>query len=239
MNKLIVSFLLFSSTAFASLPRGAISNVGVGLYGVYMTGDASCQNSLIAALPLSKNPVSSNFVASPVLGAGSVPAKISCVILVLSNSIQIAWQASAAYPGLDNLCAAGGTAPVNPCVGAPSIVWPAAIVADAKALGLTLATNCSAAPSGTEVVPVFMSVNSSCTGNSNIDKSISGCTALGKSTSSTSQSPVSSNSTSSGARIPLTLPSGRLIFAVDPDQIVSGVGVACSVTSPPVFSIHQ
>jgi hypothetical protein len=216
-----------------------INNVGVSLYGVYMTGDPSCQNSLIASLPLSKNPNLSNFVASPILGAGSVPSKISCVILILANSIQVGWQASAAYPGADNLCSAGGTAPINPCLSTSSVVWPATILADAKALGLTLATSCSATPSGTEIVPVFMSVNSSCTGNSNIDKTISGCTALGKSTSSPSQSPVTSNSTSSGARIPLTLPNGRLIFAVDPDQVVGGIGATCAVTSLPVFSIHQ
>jgi len=234
---LIFVSIILGATSFANLPRSAVNSVGVTLYGVFTTADPTCQNSLVASLPLSKTPITSNFAVAPILGAGSVPTKIACVVLVLANKIQINWSA-ASYSGSDSVCSAGGSASVNTCVGT-AVSWPALITSSAQAIGLSIANSCSVAPTGNEIVPVFMSVNSNCTGNSVIDQNITGCSISGKSTSSVAQAPSTTNSTSSGARIPSTQSKGRIVFAVDPDQIVSGNGGVCGLSTAPVFSIHQ
>ncbi len=230
--------LLFGfSQANANITRSNISNVGVTLYGVYMTSDPSCQTGLIASVPLVKTPTTSNFVNAPVLGSGVVPVKVACVVLVVANQMQIAWQAGT-YSAPDNVCAAGGAAHVNPCV-STTIVWPSMISQNAQAIGLSMASSCGAVPLGTEVVPVYMSIHSACTGNSVIDQQISGCSLSGKTTSSISQAPSSMNNSSSGAKIQVLPVRGRIVFAVDPDQIISGQSGVCSAVSAPVFSIHQ
>ena len=237
MIRVMCAFLLLASQAQANLARSNISNVGVSLYGVFITSDPTCQVGLIASVPLVKTPVSSNFATAPVLGAGPVPLRVGCIVLVVANQVQVGWKAGS-YAAPDNVCAAGGTANVNPCASA-SLSWPSIIAQSAQAVGLTLSTGCSATPTGTEVVPVYMSINSVCTGNSVIDQQTAGCTVAGKTTSTVAQAPSTNSSASSGARIQLLPVNGRIVFAVDPDQIISGQTGVCSAVSSPVFSIHQ
>jgi len=237
VKSILVGILLFVVQAQANLSRTTISNLGVSLYGVYMTSDPSCQVGLVPSVPLAKSPTTSNFVSSPVLGAGPVPNRVACVILIIANQIQVTWQAGS-YVAPDNVCSAGGTANVNPCVNT-NITWPASITQAAAASGLNLSSSCASSPTGTEVVPIFMSIDSSCTGSSVIDQQTTGCTSAGKSTSTPVQAPISINSTTSGSRI-MSLPvNGRIVFVVDPDQMISGSTGICSAVSTPVFSIHQ
>lgn len=233
----LLSGLFFVSEAWANLERSTISNVGVSLYGVFMTSDPNCQVGLIASVPLSLMPTISNFVSAPVLGAGPVPKRLACVVLLVANQVQVTWQAGA-YQAPDNVCNAGGTTNVNPCV-STAITWPLTISQSAQAMGLSLSNSCGTTPTGSEIVPIFMSINSSCTGNSVIDAQTAGCTIAGKTTSSVSQAPSSINSSSSGARIQATAVSGRIVFAVDPERIISGQSGACKSASVPVFSIHR
>ncbi len=238
MIKIIIATLaLIAQQAHANLARSNISNVGVSLYGVFMTSDPSCQANLIASVPLTKTPVSSNFVTAPVLGAGPVPNKVACVVLIIANQVQVGWNAGA-YSAPDNVCATGGIANVNPCM-STTLTWPAIITQSAQIAGLTLANSCGAAPTGTEVVPVYMSIDSVCTGNSVVDSQTNGCTVSGKTTSSVAQAPRTINSSTSGARIQYLPVNGRIVFAVDPDQIISGQSGSCAAVSSPVFSIHQ
>lgn len=234
----LVAFLILSQhQAWANLTRSNISNVGVSLYGVFITSDPSCQVGLIASVPLTKTPTSSNFVTAPVLGAGPVPLRVACVVLVVANQVQVGWKAGT-YSAPDNVCATSGTANVNPCTNA-SLTWPALITQSAAGVGLTLSNSCPLTPLGTEVVPIYMSINSACTGNSVIDQQTTGCTVSGKTTSSVVQAPSTNSSASSGARI-MDLPvNGRIVFAVDPDQIISGQSGTCAAVSSPVFSIHR
>ncbi len=235
--KWILVFIIGISQANASLPRGNISNVGVSLYGVFMTSDPSCQTGLISSLPLSKTPQSSNFVSAPILGAGSVPNRLGCIVLVVANQIQLTWQVGT-YAAPDNVCSAGGSANVSPCTNT-NINWPANITQSAQAIGLSLSSNCAASPTGNEVVPIFLSINSVCTGSSVIDQQTTGCSVAGKSTSSVVQAPSTISSSSSGAKLQAIPINGRIVFAVDPDQIISGQSGTCLPVSAPVFSIHQ
>jgi hypothetical protein len=236
-----LSTILISSPAFAFLPVSAVSSMTLPVFGIYMSTDPSCTTGMQATIPLTTTPLPINFVANPAIGSGSIPATIGCVVIVLQNSFTSAWTAGT-YTGTstggvsDNIaaCNSGNTTGAKAICHGDAVVWPAQITADAAAIGLTLATgNCAGTTS--EVVPMVLSTNSACTGNSTADSGVAGC-AGGSSTNNFSL-PTSAGDVLHGTLMTAPSTAGNLKFVVNPTNAFGATSTtACGNTSPPLFS---
>lgn len=238
---IVFMFLLSvcSSNLQANIIRSSVNQVGVGLYGVYMTKDPSCQTGLMSAVFLSRTASSIDFAKAPNLTTATVPAKIGCVVLIVKNQIQLGLK-NLNFSGNDSVCTGVGSVTTNVCTQQSQISWPSQIQQDAQTQGLSLATSCGASPTGNEVVPIYLSINSKCSGSSNADSANSSCvSASGLSTTKVSQAPGTSGSTTSGVNLSLPIVKGRLVIVVDPHLVVSGTGGTCQASSLPLFSMHQ
>jgi hypothetical protein len=244
-----VSAILVSSSAFAYLPVSSITTLALPVYGVYMSADPTCVTGMVATIPLSKTPQTINFASGPVIGtADTLPATIGCVIIVVGNSLSNAWSAGH-YDSLttqsnpDTLCDAGGSTTGQVICGGGSgqtVSWPAQITTDAAAIGLTLATG-TCVGTTTEVVPLVLSTNSICSGNSAIDASIPACN-VGNGTNNWTM-PTTTNDATEGTKLTAPAVTGNLKFVVNPTNTL-GVSqhnsdpLACGNISAPAFSFQ-
>jgi hypothetical protein len=243
MKKIFVACVLatFSSSfSFAFLPISSISSMTLPVYGVYMTSDASCITGLIATVPLSLTPQSVNFVAKPMIGAAnSLPATIGCVVIVIQNNFASAWS-SGSYTGSslgnsDNIaaCNNGGSAAGSTICNNGVPTWPAKVTADAAAIGLTLKTSNCIAHTTADVVPLVLSTNSSCSGNSTSDSGVAACSG----NTNNFALPASSTDPLNGTRMTAPSTAGNLKFIVNPTGAFGATsGVACGNISAPLFS---
>lgn len=242
-----------SSPVLAALPRSAVSSMIISYYGMYTTSDPTCQTGLVAALPLSSTLHSVDLTTRPTLGNGSVANPIKCVVLITKNTISETW-ASGSYTGTtdannDSQCNAGSSSALsyNVCRSVASLSYPAQIVADAAAAGLTLASSCAANPTGTEVMPVYISTYSACSGNTATDPA--SCTA-GGSYPNAFAAPTASGDVHNGIQLTSPEAKGTIYFVVDPTSTIGGCGSVgpncvstgsgnCGAAFPPLFYFHN
>jgi hypothetical protein len=221
----ILSVCSFTTNAHALIGRAAVSQINTQIFGVYLTSDPTCQTGLTAVVDLTATSKPFNMANSPRLGAGEVPSGgINCVIMVMKNDVQIGINAGS-YPGTsnalpDSVCNAGKTpSPAVICHGGPTVTWPAKITADAAAIGLTLASACPGAGSTTDVIPLYLSTFSACTGITSVDAGTPGCTAP-----NAFNHPTASADVSSGIKINYPGAAGDFTFVIDPDQSAGNNG---------------
>lgn len=249
MKKLLLSafFAVFSTTtAFAYLPVSAVTSMTLPVYGIYVSSDPTCVTGMIATIPLRTTPQPINFVANPVIGtANSMPATIGCVVIVVQDNFSSAWAAGtytgSSYTGgggpfSDNIaaCNNGGSATGTTICNSGVPTWPAQITADAAAIGLTLqTTNCTGATTAS-VVPLVLSTNSGCTGNTYGDSGVTACAGVNMNNYAM---PTSVGDTLHGTRMSAPSSAGNLKFIVNPTNSFGATGAAsCGNTSAPLFS---
>lgn len=239
---LIFSGLLIASAAQAGLPRTAVTEMNASLYGLYTSSDPSCRTGLVPTLPLAATPTSINMVGSPRIGVGPVASPLACVIMIMKNTVTVGW-APGTYTtftnGLsDSACNAGGSVTLKICQNT-SPTWVGSLATELAGLGLTAITACPAVATGNEVVPVYISVNSACTGNAALDAATPACIAGGFPANNTFQPPVTAGDTARGINFvsPGLRPGYK--FVIDPDKTVGASGAGCGNNSPPRFGFAE
>jgi hypothetical protein len=256
-------FLLGRTTARANLPPSAISQMKVGLYGIYTSDDATCQSGLVATVPLTAAPSDFDFAASPSLGEGPIPAGgIKCVVILLESQLTMAWRAgsytsttrfgTSEHP--DSNCNSGGTeGPLSFCdAKSPSFsnpTFPAAIQADLERAGLAAKAKCAADGDLTAIVPLYLSSDSKCVGVVEADNAIGGGCEWSLNTSVTPEGyrsnafevpPTGPDDTKHGIHIdPLPAGVSSFAFVVDPSAALGGnSSTGCGGIGPPRFSFR-
>ena len=247
MNKnltLLISSFFLSTPAFAFVPASAVTTMSLPVYGIYTSSDPTCTTGLIATVALTKTPQSINFAANPIIGSGSLPTTIGCVVIVTGNNLSNAWAAGTytttstsggggSYP--DSQCNAGGSnTGQSICNVGNGVVptWPAKIITDAAAIGLTLKT--TACSSTSDVVPLVLSTNSLCTGQNVADASVAACASGNNNNFAL---PTSTADASHGTKLTAPSVAGDVKFIVNPANTLGGnsSGV-CNNISAPLFS---
>jgi hypothetical protein len=122
--------------------------------------------------------------------------------------------------------------------------WPDQIAIDMAAIGLTPTRICTTAVTGNEIVPIFISTNSACTGNALIDAATAGCVSNGNVNINTFRFPQSAANTSVGIKLTTPEAAGTYKFIIDPDLIMgagtdSNGNAACANLSPPRFGFER
>lgn len=208
-------------SALASLARSAFSSVTASVYGVYVTSDATCQTGLYPAVSLTSTATSMDFTKNPSIGAGIVPSAINCMVVIMKNSLSLTWSAGS-YT--DSGCNSGGSTTVTPCSGT-TVTWPSALSTAMSTIGLSTISSCSSSPTGSEIVPVYLSSNSACTGNSTIDGLLghTGCTP------DAFTYPTTSSNTSSGIAIGGGTAQTAYAMVLDPTGMIGNTngGLSC------------
>lgn len=154
--------------ANAVIPTAGISHFSMPVYAFYTSTDPTCQTGLTALLPMQSTPKTVDFMASTIIGTGTLANPINCVVLVFQNALTWNWSAGTYTTSTggtsDSVCNAGGSVTSNICNANVTLSTPPAkITTDATAAGVTLSTSCPATPTGSEVVVVYISTNSLCT----------------------------------------------------------------------------
>lgn len=234
-----------SQSANALLSRSAASSERLTVHGLYTTSDGSCQSGWVKAF-LNSSPSQVDFVSAPTLGSGIFSNPINCIMMVIQNSVG-ATIASGTYltasnGGSDSVCS-GQTFTQQICRG-QSTSFPTTVTADAASAGLTLTTSCPVSPAGTEIIPVYLSINSACTGQSTSDSTNPLCMADGGSEPVRFIPPDlgrTANSSSNGLKLTsISTGSGNVYFGFDPDSTIGNNSMdTCSQISPAKMSIHQ
>jgi hypothetical protein len=259
----LVMGILVASPAFAWLPRSAISSLKGSLYGLYTSADPTCQTGLVATIPLTKTPTAFDFTSGAAIGSGPVSSPINCIVMVAANSSTVAWAAgsysgqSVFAPGSstfnDSNCNSNSGSPITGamCNGS-AISWPTQITSDLTALGLTGTTNCTG--SASEIIAIYISTDSKCTGIYAVDVAnvgtagnpgITGCTWTSSAPyrpNNLYAPPTASGDTAHGIALcpgssTCTAPSGtNYKLILDPSYSVGGNGASgCGGLGPPVF----
>ncbi len=254
---MVLAGALFCAPAAANLPASAITALTVPVYGLYTTADPTCQTGLVATIPLTKTPTSINFATAPSLGSGPIPAGgIQCVVMVMQGDFTLGWKAGT-YTGTtkfgtstfsDANCNAGGGEHLTGCITSTSSpTWPAQVLSDLAALGLTGATSCSG--TAPPIVPLYLSSYAKCVGEVTADNAIAGgcewslntnVTPEGYRSNDPGQPPTAAGDTKHGIKI-TALPAGakKYKLVVDPVPALGGNGgTSCGGIGPPRFSFE-
>jgi len=232
----LVLFTILTHSAFGGLARSNVTDMTLGVYGIYLSADPTCQTGLIASVPLSTTPVAKNFAAavSPTLGSGAIPSSINCVVIVMEDAVALTWAAgsytSTTNGASDSVCNAGGSLSQKICRSPNTVTFPSQIVTDAAAAGLTLTTSCPASPTGTEAIAIYLSTDAVCSGSNTDPASCNNNNAFAP--------PSAAGDASAG--ILLTAPSvsgASFTFVADPDgTTVGNNNGTCQSLGPPLFS---
>jgi hypothetical protein len=240
---LIAPALLLSGSAFAFLPVASVTTMSLPVYGVYTTSDPACVTGFSATVPLSTTPQTINFAASPAIGTGPVPATIGCAIFVIGNNLSNGWAAGnytstssgdgggGPYP--DSNCNSGGSSTGQSICHGINPTWPARIVTDAAAIGLTLVTG-TCAGTTSEVVPLVLSTHSVCTGQTAADAAVPACAGGNINNFAL---PTSSADATNGTKLTAPSVEGDLKFVINPANTLGGQsGNKCDNIKAPLFS---
>lgn len=235
MKKLLLCLIaaLATTNAHAALSRSAFSALDVQIHGVFVSSDPSCQTGLVQTVPVSRGGNLVNFLSGPTLGSGFVPGDVNCIVVLLRNSIGVRWNAGN-YTGSDAACSNGGSTTVYPCT-SRTVSMPSAISSAMAAAGLTETTTCSSSPSGSEIVPLYISSNSACTGNSTTDSALgrSGCDP------NPFSYPTTGTNTSSGIIMTGSQAQNAYAIVIDPTGLIGGVAsgssTSCTTATNPRF----
>jgi hypothetical protein len=174
----MVGFMPQKSQAF--IPVSAVTDVEIAVYGMYTTSDASCRTGWQAVLPFNASPVNRNFAAAGgvALGTGSISNPTNCILMIIKNSglftVTPGTYTSTSNGVSDANCNPGLSGAKRVFYGGSSYqqstgrVWPASTELpsqDMTAAGITQVTTFNGSETGDEIVPVYISVNSACTGS--------------------------------------------------------------------------
>jgi len=156
---------LVGSAAWAIVPQSAVTSAAFEAYALYFSNDPTCQTGLTAVMPFQSTARTLNFAQNPEMGNADA-STVKCTIAILKNAVGPFVVAAGSY-GTTHCDAgatiAGGTLCASSGTGTDSLSYPAQVVADAAAAGVTLATTCSGATNNS-VVPQYRSTYSRCTG---------------------------------------------------------------------------
>lgn len=234
MKKILLFSILLAATsipAWALIPSGSINQATLLIHGIYTTSDPACKADLVATVPLKKTAVPFNLAASPSLGNGLAADPIKCVIFVMQAKATVGWNAgnytSSTGGNSDSVCNSGGSTSFALCPASVTTFWPDAIRAQADAIGLNRTETCTGAD--TNIMPLYLSVDSLCTGNTSVDPS--GC----NSGYNVSMPPTAANMPMG---IKITQPTGDtgvMTFKVDVSRVVGYSGGVCGSPNPPTF----
>jgi hypothetical protein len=261
--KIGLSLLLVPALSFGYLPKSAITQMSMPLYGMYTTADPTCLTGLVATIPLKATPTSVNFVSGSAIGRGEIPAGgIKCIIIIAKFEMTFKW-AAGTYTGTtsfgtntyqDSGCNAGGTITISaagqnaptcsPAQRSTTMTWPTKVQEDLAALGLTPKTNCNDA-GASDLFPLYLSTYSKCYGETALDNAIGGTCAWSNNTNITAegyrsnlifQAPTAENDYQRGIHIDaLAAGTARFKFIVDPTVAFGGNDGGCNAFGPPKF----
>ncbi|MGZ3707638.1 MAG: hypothetical protein ACXWPM_02260, partial [Bdellovibrionota bacterium] len=183
MKKIIVLLGLFcilflrTSGAQASLPVSSVTSFIFHLYGLYTTSDATCQTGWVATIPITATPTAVDFATAPTIGTGKISTTVNCILFIAQNQFSYAWTGGGystsstpfggGTPNADSACNTAGTSGNQPVMSGSSLapVWPpstALVMTDMAAKGVIPTTTAIGIATQNEVIPIFLSVDSSC-----------------------------------------------------------------------------
>lgn len=244
---LILALGLFQNPwAEANVPKSSMNNMIATVYGMYTTSDPTCQSGLIPTVPVSGSGQALDFVQKPTIGKGKMASPLNCIIVVMQNTVTMSW-APGNYKSVtingnnsfsDSSCNPGGNTTKTICNNdTPS--WPASVLQDVAAAGLTAALTCAATPTGTEVLPLYISTFSLCTHNTLVDGGVQAC-SKGSTTQSSFQPPGAASSTLGLKLSQVNSGKGNYKIVVNPDGTVGATNATtCGSVSAPLFSFAE
>lgn len=231
--------LLASGVTNAAVARSATSEMTLYIYGLYTTEDPTCQTGLVPTLPISATPQEANMVNGPTLGKGGIPKSINCAIIVLRNKgVAVLrpgdYSDTTTSGGSDAVCNAGQTLEFEVASANASISWPSKIEQDLNKAGLSAITRLPAVVTRNEVVPIYISTYSKCTGSYIHDQTISGCYVAGNSTNDLLNPPTAPNDTTKGLQLTAPPRTGKYVFYADTNQLwgYDAMGGNCAMSTP-------
>jgi hypothetical protein len=230
-----------------------VTSAQLTLYGIYTTSDATCQTGWVKSF-LNSSPSTKDVVKGDSFGSGPTSAPINCALIIAKNSSTNV-VAPGTYTGVnganqgggsDSACNNGVTQTQHICRG-ETVSFPAAVVADAAALStpISLTTTCPASPTGNEIIPIYLSVNSACTGQATIDGTNPLCGNAGGSGPDAFNPPESTSTAGSSAKglLVTSIASAagtNVYFTVKTANTMGGDGNGqCTNISPGRMFIHQ
>jgi hypothetical protein len=231
---LALSALTFSPAAMAQIPTASITQATLNIYGIYTTSDPLCKADLIDTMPLQKTATGFNLAAKPKIGSGLAANPIKCVIFVMEAKASIGWAAGSYSTttggNSDSVCNAGGSTTLSICGPGTTPTFPETITNDAKEVGLSLSSACTGG--GTEVVPLYLSVNARCSGNSTTDDS-----SCNSAPGYDVYNPPTGESALKGLKITTpTGSTGNMAFDVDVSRVVGNNAGQCGSPAAPTFA---
>ncbi len=259
---LVLASILATQNAHAFLAGTAITKYTLPVYAVYITSDATCLTGLTAVKAMSATPEEMDFAKTPTLGTATLPTDgIKCVVLVAKGVFAWTWAAGTYTTSskfgtttyADSLCNAGGTgtytmtvAPTCQATRSTVVDWPAAILTDLAAVGLTGSTNCTTTASAA-LFPIYISTHSKCVGDTVLDTAIGGTCLWSLYTAITSEgyranmmykAPTAEGDYQRGLKLS-TPASGAASYTLKIDPLVGGTsGSGCGISGPPIFSLQ-
>ncbi len=237
MRLLFAFIVLFSFpiVSVANLDRSAVTSMNTNIYGLYTSSDPLCLSGFVPTLALQASPRAVDMARNPTFGSGRIANPVRCVALVMKNQVLMGWSAGS-YSGADAACNGGGSVSQVICRdnggGPVAVDWPGEITADMALLGLTRTTSCTAAATGNEIVAVFLSASSACTGNAVFDAATAGC-----GNANSFQAPTMVSDTTKGVRLAVRSGYSQYRLVIDPSLSLGGSGGTCMNVSPPTFSL--
>lgn len=241
----------------ATLPRTAVKQLTLSIYGIYTSSDPTCATGLIATVSLAATPTDRDMVSSPTLGTGPVASPIKCVVVIAKNGVTNGWK-SKEEAGVESYnvdteptaCDAGSAGTKKAICGnktpAESPYWPEQISTDMAAAGLTKTTTCTG--STDEIIPIYLSTYAACVGTATADAGVDGCQISEGGGGSypandAFSAPTEENQLTKGVKLTAPEAASRYKFIVDPEgtigyQDVDGDGPNCTDLGPPRFAFE-
>lgn len=247
----VMAAIFYSANAFAHIDLSNVDNVGITLYGMYITDDATCSTGWSAISAFNANAVEQNFLDGPQIGSGAISSATQCILLIIKNSVNLTVKAgtyTGTTGGPDNVCNGGVTNHKAILYGESSfqqtagLTWPAsteAPSADMIAASVAQITSFPVTLTGDEYVPVYVSTNSKCSGNATADAALSDCVTVDNAGSNSGNVPPTAvNDVSHGYHLKaLPVSASSYNFIIDMSSAIGGNGSGvCSIgAAPPIY----
>ena len=237
----IFSLLLLSQAVMAYIPSSGISSYITYVYGSYSTSDPTCKTGWITFIPFSSTPVAFDLKQAPTMASNTLIASpVNCVMVIMANKATISTNTtftSTSY-GSDAVCNNLSSSTIALTTNAGTTVsWPAAGTLpyiNMAGANLTMGTTLTGTTS--DILPVYFSTNSVCTGNPNTGTG-DPSTCYSPSYVNGYKPPVSSSDTSYGYKLSALADSSRYKVLINPDQVIGGNGTSCASLYAPQFGV--
>jgi hypothetical protein len=234
--------LLLSGTAQAFIPSSGISSYTTYIYGAYSTSDPYCKTGWITFIPFSSSPVAYDLKQVPTLASNTLIASpVNCVMVIMANKVTISTNTSftsTSFSQSDSVCSNLTSSTIASTTStSTAITWPAAgTLPYINMSGASLSMISTSTGATTDILPVYFSTLSSCTGNPNTGTSDS-TVCYTPTYVNGYKPPVASGDTTYGYKLSALGESSRYKLLINPDLVIGGNGVSCTNMYAPQFGV--